>query len=148
MAFISDDGGETYNRCHCEGVSSFPPEIPWVDRFRASVWSNFEIGDLDFWRGEAYTKFVEFLDEKGGFYYEVGHRDLGFRSTGNNVFLLIALGRRTGAQYWRRIVCAQRSDPLFQRGWIPPQPIHGTVNSVRCVTLGTSTFFFSALPSG
>lgn len=53
--------------------------IPWIDRPRASVWSNFEIGDLDFWRGEAYTKFVEFLDEKGGFYYEVGHRDRGFR---------------------------------------------------------------------
>ncbi len=35
------------------------------------VWSNFEIGDLDFWRGEAYTKFFEFLDSKGGFYYEV-----------------------------------------------------------------------------
>ncbi|KAJ8078792.1 hypothetical protein PM082_013075 [Marasmius tenuissimus] len=50
MDFISDDGGETYNRCH--------------------FWSNFEIGDLDFWRGEAYTKFFEFLDSKGGFYYE------------------------------------------------------------------------------
>lgn len=52
------------------------------------VWSNFEIGDLDFWRGEAYMKckvplslnsmdtnviFVdfEFLDKAGGFYYEV-----------------------------------------------------------------------------
>lgn len=35
------------------------------------VWSNFEIGDLDLWRGEAYSKFFEFLDEKGGFYYEV-----------------------------------------------------------------------------
>jgi len=34
------------------------------------VWSNFEIGDLNFWRGEAYTKFFEFLDSKGGFYYE------------------------------------------------------------------------------
>lgn len=50
MAFISDDGGETYNRCH--------------------FWSNFEIGDLDFWRGEAYSKFFEFLDSEGGFYYE------------------------------------------------------------------------------
>ena len=36
-----------------------------------SVWSNFEIGDLDLWRGEAYSKFFDFLDEKGGFYYEV-----------------------------------------------------------------------------
>jgi hypothetical protein len=52
------------------------------------VWSNFEIGDLDFWRGEAYTKCMgspsfssvdtnaisidfEFLDKTGGFYYEV-----------------------------------------------------------------------------
>ena len=34
------------------------------------VWSNFEIGDLDFWRGEAYSKFFDYLDEKGGFYYE------------------------------------------------------------------------------
>ncbi|PCH38078.1 glycosyltransferase family 15 protein [Wolfiporia cocos MD-104 SS10] len=50
MAFISDDNGETYNNCH--------------------FWSNFEIGDLDFWRGEAYSKFFEFLDSKGGFYYE------------------------------------------------------------------------------
>ncbi|KIL69762.1 glycosyltransferase family 15 protein [Amanita muscaria Koide BX008] len=50
MEFISDDGGLTYNKCH--------------------FWSNFEIGDLDFWRGEAYSKFFDFLDEKGGFYYE------------------------------------------------------------------------------
>ncbi|PAV23261.1 glycosyltransferase family 15 [Pyrrhoderma noxium] len=50
MSFISDDGGETYNKCH--------------------FWSNFEIGDLDFWRGEAYTKFFDYLDKKGGFYYE------------------------------------------------------------------------------
>ncbi|KAG8706622.1 alpha 1,2-mannosyltransferase 2.4.1 [Ceratobasidium sp. 394] len=50
MAFLSDDGGETYNHCH--------------------FWSNFEIGDLNFWRGEVYSKYFEFLDSKGGFYYE------------------------------------------------------------------------------
>ncbi|CUA74451.1 hypothetical protein RSOLAG22IIIB_05561 [Rhizoctonia solani] len=50
MAFLSDDGGETYNNCH--------------------FWSNFEIGDLNFWRSEAYMKYFEFLDSKGGFYYE------------------------------------------------------------------------------
>ncbi|KAH8081227.1 alpha-1,2-mannosyltransferase [Filobasidium floriforme] len=50
MKFLSDDGGETYNRCH--------------------FWSNFEIGDLNFWRSEAYMKFFEHLDEAGGFYYE------------------------------------------------------------------------------
>jgi Glycolipid 2-alpha-mannosyltransferase len=36
------------------------------------VWSNFEIADMDFWRGEAYSKFFEHLEMKGGFYYEVG----------------------------------------------------------------------------
>ncbi|KAJ3562371.1 hypothetical protein NP233_g9614 [Leucocoprinus birnbaumii] len=50
MQFLSDDNGNTYNRCH--------------------FWSNFEIGDLDFWRGEAYSKFFDFLDKEGGFYYE------------------------------------------------------------------------------
>ncbi|KIM28834.1 glycosyltransferase family 15 protein [Serendipita vermifera MAFF 305830] len=50
MSFISDDGGKTYNLCH--------------------FWSNFEIGDLDFWRGEAYSKYFEHLDAQGGFYYE------------------------------------------------------------------------------
>lgn len=51
MKFLSDDGGQTYNLCH--------------------YWSNFEIADLDFWRGEAYTKFFDYLESKGGFYYEV-----------------------------------------------------------------------------
>ncbi|KZT22765.1 glycosyltransferase family 15 protein [Neolentinus lepideus HHB14362 ss-1] len=50
MAFLSEDGGERYNLCH--------------------FWSNFEIADMDFWRGEAYTKFFEYLDKTGGFYYE------------------------------------------------------------------------------
>ncbi|KAK7039323.1 glycosyltransferase family 15 protein [Favolaschia claudopus] len=50
MNFMSDDGGETYNRCH--------------------FWSNFEIADMNFWRGPAYTDFFEYLDSKGGFYYE------------------------------------------------------------------------------
>lgn len=35
------------------------------------VWSNFEIADMDFWRGEAYTAFFNYLDRTGGFYYEV-----------------------------------------------------------------------------
>ncbi|KAF9522712.1 glycosyltransferase family 15 protein [Crepidotus variabilis] len=48
--FISDDGGYSYNTCH--------------------FWSNFEIANMDLWRGEAYTKFFDFLDKKGGFYYE------------------------------------------------------------------------------
>ncbi|KAF8147842.1 glycosyltransferase family 15 protein [Crassisporium funariophilum] len=50
MGFISDNGGERYNLCH--------------------FWSNFEIADMDLWRGEAYMKFFEYLDSTGGFYYE------------------------------------------------------------------------------
>ncbi|SCV01815.1 LAMI_0G13916g1_1 [Lachancea mirantina] len=33
-------------------------------------WSNFEIGDLNFFRSEAYLKYFEWLDSKGGFFYE------------------------------------------------------------------------------
>ncbi|KAJ7648364.1 glycosyltransferase family 15 protein [Mycena polygramma] len=50
LGFLSDDGGMTYNDCF--------------------FWSNFEIGDLELWRGEAYMKFFEYLDSTGGFYYE------------------------------------------------------------------------------
>ncbi|KAJ7874645.1 glycosyltransferase family 15 protein [Mycena leptocephala] len=50
LDFISADGGRSYNRCH--------------------FWSNFEIASLDFWRSEPYTRFFEYLDRTGGFYYE------------------------------------------------------------------------------
>ncbi|VEU23646.1 DEKNAAC104834 [Brettanomyces naardenensis] len=33
-------------------------------------WSNFEIGNMDFFRGEAYSQWIQFLDKTGGFYYE------------------------------------------------------------------------------
>ncbi|CRG91305.1 mannosyltransferase [Talaromyces islandicus] len=33
-------------------------------------WSNFEIADLDFWRGEKYQKYFDHLDQSGGFFYE------------------------------------------------------------------------------
>lgn len=50
MGFLSDDGGETYNHCH--------------------FWSNFEVGDLNWLRSQAYTDFFESLDQDGGFFYE------------------------------------------------------------------------------
>ncbi|KAF9467507.1 glycosyltransferase family 15 protein [Collybia nuda] len=50
MGFMSHDGGDKYNLCH--------------------FWSNFEVADMNFWRGPAYTAFFEYLDSKGGFYYE------------------------------------------------------------------------------
>lgn len=33
-------------------------------------WSNFEIASLSWLRSEAYTKYFEFLDQAGGFFYE------------------------------------------------------------------------------
>ena len=48
--FLSDDGGETYNHCH--------------------FWSNFEIGNLNWLRSDAYIDFFTSLDHAGGFFYE------------------------------------------------------------------------------
>ena len=49
----------------------------WVTPIQSSsdynlchFWSNFEIGNLNFFRGEAYNKYFDFLDRAGGFYYE------------------------------------------------------------------------------
>ncbi len=33
-------------------------------------WSNFEIGDMDFWRSKPYEDYFEHLDRAGGFFYE------------------------------------------------------------------------------
>ncbi|KAF8879575.1 glycosyltransferase family 15 protein [Infundibulicybe gibba] len=50
MDFVSDNAGMDYNNCH--------------------FWSNFEIADMNMWRGPAYTAFFDYLDSTGGFYYE------------------------------------------------------------------------------
>lgn len=33
-------------------------------------WSNFEIADLNLWRSQEYVEYFEFLDKRGGFFYE------------------------------------------------------------------------------
>jgi alpha 1,2-mannosyltransferase len=50
MGFLSDDGGDNYNHCH--------------------MWSNFEIGNLNWLRSQAYTDYFNSLDQDGGFFYE------------------------------------------------------------------------------
>jgi len=50
MNYISENSGASYNLCH--------------------FWSNFEIASLDFWRSKEYTEYFDYLDTKGGFYYE------------------------------------------------------------------------------
>lgn len=47
---LHDSSGDRWNLCH--------------------FWSNFEIGDLDFFRSEEHREFFEYLDRKGGFYSE------------------------------------------------------------------------------
>lgn len=48
-----------------------PPTITFGRMYNlCHFWSNFEIGDLNFWRSEAYTQYFEYLDQKGGFFYE------------------------------------------------------------------------------
>ncbi|KAK9381261.1 nucleotide-diphospho-sugar transferase [Kockiozyma suomiensis] len=66
MEWLSDDEGYSYNRCH--------------------FWSNFEIGNLDFWRGKAYSEFFDFLDQEGGFFYE-RWGDAPVHSIGAGLFL-------------------------------------------------------------
>lgn len=52
MSFLShrDRHGDAWSLCH--------------------YWSNFEIADMDFFRGQQYQELFEYLDRKGGFYYE------------------------------------------------------------------------------
>ncbi|KAI1003829.1 Alpha-1,2 mannosyltransferase [Podosphaera aphanis] len=50
MEFLSNDKGNSYNHCH--------------------MWSNFEIGNLDWFRSQAYIDYFESLDQDGGFFYE------------------------------------------------------------------------------
>ncbi|KAI0054087.1 glycosyltransferase family 15 protein [Auriscalpium vulgare] len=50
MGFLTDDEGDSYNLCHYE--------------------SSFEILDMTFLRRDAYTQYFQYLDRKGGFFYE------------------------------------------------------------------------------
>lgn len=68
MDFLSDNGGQSYNLCHCKWTE-FSHLVQYLDDM--PDWSNFEIADMDFWRSEAYSKFFDYLESKGGFYYEV-----------------------------------------------------------------------------
>lgn len=69
MKFVIDSDdleGSEYNMCH--------------------FWSNFEIGDLRFFRGRQYKQYFEFLDKAGGFFYE-RWGDAPVHSIGASLFL-------------------------------------------------------------
>lgn len=48
--FVSDDHSKSYNLCH--------------------FWSNFEIASTEFFKSPVYETYFDFLDHKGGFFYE------------------------------------------------------------------------------
>ncbi|KAI0690378.1 glycosyltransferase family 15 protein [Cytidiella melzeri] len=66
VPLLSPNDDNTYNGCH--------------------FWSNFEIASLDFWRGEAYSKYFDYIDATGGFYYE-RWGDAPVHSIGAGLFL-------------------------------------------------------------
>jgi alpha 1,2-mannosyltransferase len=50
IKFLRDNEGDDYNTCH--------------------FWSNFEIGNLNMFRSKEYLDYFDYLDKKGGFFYE------------------------------------------------------------------------------
>jgi alpha 1,2-mannosyltransferase len=69
MAFLSDDGGETYNKCHFVSILLLTLHLPCLTN-PLMQWSNFEIGSLNWLRSKAYIDYFESLDRDGGFFYE------------------------------------------------------------------------------
>jgi alpha 1,2-mannosyltransferase len=69
---MSTNNGVSYNLCHCTYYQLILDQaLSLILPLSCEpVWSNFEIADMEFWRGPAYTAFFEYLDSKGGFYYE------------------------------------------------------------------------------
>lgn len=58
MAWLTDKEHRPENNIKANGYST------------CHFWSNFEIGDLNFWRSPAYEAYFEHLDRAGGFFYE------------------------------------------------------------------------------
>lgn len=97
MDFISNDGGDSYNLCH--------------------FWSNFEIADMNFWRGEAYQAFFDYLEKQGASIRIDGRNLLELTRKFRRV-LLRTLGRCTGAFHSGLAVCEEGADPFLQRDWV------------------------------
>jgi hypothetical protein len=47
---------------------------------------------MDFWRSEAYMKFFEFLDSRGGFYYEVSPTTKAAVNCADEIYPLLEMG--------------------------------------------------------
>lgn len=58
IKWLEDGEARPDNKIHANGYST------------CHFWSNFEIGDMDFWRSPAYEAYFKHLDRAGGFFYE------------------------------------------------------------------------------
>jgi len=72
------------------------------------VFNNFEIADMNLWRGEAYSAFFDYLDRSGGFYYEVRLSPLLFNA--NRFQLRFVCGQRWGDAPVHTIAAALLAD--------------------------------------
>ena len=111
LEFISDDG-VSYNNCH--------------------FWSNFEIGNLNFFRSKAYTEYFDYLDQAGGFFYErwgdapVHSIALAMMLPRDKIHYFSDIGYYHPPRFncpldrdvykERRCTCPQRSDVTFRKG--------------------------------
>lgn len=76
LDFLNKD--DNYQYVHPNGAFQFMTENQQIPKKAQTTggystchfWSNFEIADMDFYRGEAYTKWVDHLESTGKFYYE------------------------------------------------------------------------------
>lgn len=70
LAKNSLEGFATLVRDEVEDSNDKNRDTP-VDAYNlCHFWSNFEVGDMDFWRGEVYQAYFDHLDKSGGFFYE------------------------------------------------------------------------------
>ncbi|ORX78662.1 alpha-1,2-mannosyltransferase [Anaeromyces robustus] len=103
LEFLSDDGGETWNLCH--------------------YWSNFEIADMRFFRSKKYETFFNFLDKKGGFFYE-RWGDAPVHSIATSLFLepdKIHFFKNIGYTHWPVTYCPE--DPEISKNCHCPEII-------------------------
>lgn len=68
--FLTTDEGRTYTNCHFVSWTFLKRREEEIELTRGIQWSNFEIASLDTWRKGGYPEYFDFLDSKGGFFYE------------------------------------------------------------------------------
>ena len=90
-----NEQGDTWNLCH--------------------FWNNFEIVDMDFLRGDKYRRFFEYMDRKGGIYYQrvsICNQSHVFLTNTSPV------GRCAHPHLCCRIIPQAGPDPSFWRYWL------------------------------